>query len=184
MPWPEVVMDSFYKVPMDTTLEYEWYGPYNMLLNLLFPQHLRFEIAPQCAVPTNTRTAVHFTVFYLVKRGGTPIFFLEVKPLTSLEGAPDRNSADGQMRDRFAGLRHRLTIPKLYGISAMGTRLSVYEFNTRDKSLIPEKGEQYDMDSIPDFAPRENWKYDVLEEDGAVKLRAVVKDIKQMCGVE
>ncbi|KAF8517222.1 hypothetical protein JB92DRAFT_2714262, partial [Gautieria morchelliformis] len=121
-------------------------------------------------VPTNTRTAVDFTVFYFVKRRGTPVFFLEVKPLTSPEGAPERNSADGQMCDRFAGLRHCLTIPKLYGISAMGTRLSVYEFNTHDKSLILEKGEQYDMGSIPDFAPRENWKYNVFEEDGAAKL--------------
>ncbi|KAF8531965.1 hypothetical protein JB92DRAFT_3276343, partial [Gautieria morchelliformis] len=143
-----------------------------------------FKIVPQCAVPTNTITAVDFTVFYLVKCGGTPIFFLEVKPLTSLEGAPDRNSADGQMRDCFVGLHHCLTIPKLYSISAMGTRLSIYEFNPHNKSPIPEKGEQYDMDSIPDFAPRENWKYDVLEEDGAAKLQAVVNDIKQMCGVE
>ena len=41
------------------------------------------------------------------------------------------------MRERFKVLFESVRIPRLYGISAMGTKISVYTMDTKNDELFP-----------------------------------------------
>ena len=61
----------------------------------------------------------------------------------------------------------------------MGTKLCFYTGKTCDGQLahrIPS-----DPEFAVDIAPRERWNYDILEEEGVQKLRAIVEEIKGGC---
>ena len=69
-------------------------------------------------------------------------------------------------------------IPKLNGISTLGTRFCVYEYTPLSRSLTPLR-----IDSQPDFvtdvAPKERWNLVFLEPQGEVGLKQVVCHIKR-----
>ena len=63
--------------------------------------------------------------------------------------------------------------------SAMGTRLSIYEYTKATNMLLPP-GTTPDPNVVNDDAPQELWKYDLLEVAGEEKLKALVEEIKAM----
>jgi hypothetical protein len=89
MPWDELTMDSFEAVPLNTSNESEWYGPWNTILGLLFPHHKHFEISAQ-HLAAGRLAATDYITFYIVKFTNsrlsvkTPVFFVEVKPFPNL----------------------------------------------------------------------------------------------------
>lgn len=71
-------------------------------------------------------------------------------------------------------------IPTLYGISAIGTRLSLYTVSKETGYIEPE--------AIPDervrgkdIAPADRWNLDILTPEGEERLREVVANVKTMC---
>ena len=85
------------------------------------------------------------------------------------------------MRKRFASLISKnLAIPKLYGISVMGHRFSVYEYNKDMNTLLPPAIHPHEL-YMTDIAPAERWQYELLENDGEQALREIVAEIKEMC---
>ena len=97
MPWPSYVWDIFNTVDETTTKEWEYYAPYNILLNYLFPATERFYVSPQhqgLVAPGS----IDFSVIYVVHRNQTPIFFLEIKPHSHLNKESTHQAADQQMR--------------------------------------------------------------------------------------
>jgi hypothetical protein len=75
------------------------------------------------------------------------------------------------MRKGFASLISRnLAIPKLYGISAMGLRFSVYEYSKETNILLPPAVHPHEL-YMTDVAPAERWQYELLENAGEQKLR-------------
>ena len=86
--------------------------------------------------------------------------------------------ADPQMRERFRDLVNpSLPVPKLYGISAMGTCFSVYEY-TKDTGRLTPSMIAPDPEIINDVAPQARWDYELLEPAGEVKFRSIVTEIK------
>jgi hypothetical protein len=90
MHWEKLTMDSFEAVPLNTSDELEWYGPWNMILGILFPHHKHFEIAAQ-HLAAGCLTATDYMTFYIIKLTNshlsvkTPVFFIEVKPFPNLD---------------------------------------------------------------------------------------------------
>ena len=68
-------------------------------------------------------------------------------------------------------------MPVLYGISAMGTRLSFYT-KPRDEAILPQQIPA-DTGMMTDTAPLERWDCDILEREGEKELRRVVNEIKR-----
>jgi len=120
----------------------QYYGPYITLLTDLFPHVQHFQVAPQFKGPF-TPGSVDFTVIYIVTKRKVPVFFIEVKPYVHLQSPGKRGDADEQMRRRFRDLVVGSSpIPKLYGVSAMGTCLSIYEYMICWKPLERKSSER------------------------------------------
>ena len=178
MPWPSYVWDIFNTVDETTTKEWEYYAPYNILLNYLFPATERFYVSPQhqgLVVPGS----IDFSVIYVVHRNKTPIFFLEIKPHSHLNKESTRQATDQQMRGRVGPLFDTRTIPKLYGISALGTKLSIYEFMHATDAVTPHNIPE-DPDFVTDVAPKDWWSYELFEEEGEAKVCEIATEMRGM----
>ena len=70
-------------------------------------------------------------------------------------------------------------MPTLHAVRAIGTRLCFYRCDTVEEGriirplMIPLGG--------VDAAPVTRWDYDILDDDGEARLRAVVDEIKRAC---
>jgi hypothetical protein len=180
MTWENTIREQFDLVDCFTTDETEYYGPYNTLLTDIFPHSEHFQIVPQYKGPI-TPGSIDFTTIYIVRKRKCPVFFIEIKPFPHPDDISTREKADQQMRDRFVTIIGRnLVIPKLYGISAMGTRFSVYEYKKETNILLPPTIARDTM-YVTDVAPAERWNYELLEDVGEQKMRELVAEVKVMC---
>jgi hypothetical protein len=143
-------------------------------LSSLFPSTEKYQVAPQLE---SIRGSTYFTVFY-IKKGKFPVFPLEIKTYLAFDQDSSRK-ADDQMRDRFLEFASHLALPKLYGISALGTRFSVYEYHPQTRRLTPRRILPH-PNILNDIAPQERWNYDVMQPEGEAKLKQLVSEIKKM----
>ncbi|KAF7347064.1 RPN6-N domain-containing protein [Mycena venus] len=183
MPLPVYVSERFALFDRTTSDGSEWYGPINTLLGYLFPPE-QYEIAPQYKGPVYPGS-IDFTTFYIVCfiHGNTkhPISFIEIKPAGHIHEKAARATADRQMRERFDRPIEGLVIPKLIGLSAIGSRFAVYEYDKASKELSPPEIVR-DPRIVNDTAPAERWAHDFLDAGvGEVKLLEVVRSIRTMC---
>ncbi|KIJ95071.1 hypothetical protein K443DRAFT_134537 [Laccaria amethystina LaAM-08-1] len=94
---------------------------------------------------------------------------IEVKPPGSFTLDSKRKEADDQMRDHFRTLRN----------SAFGTRLAFYEYVSATAQLTPPVIVPYPA-YLNDVAPAERWTHDLLDANGARRIRKVVQDVLAM----
>jgi len=179
MPWPDAIIEQFELIDCLED-ETEYYGPYNTLLNNLFPYTEHFQVVPQYK-GSITPGSIDFTTTYVVRKQKCPVFFIEMNPFTHLDRLFTREKADAQMRAKFFALIDRnLVIPKLYGVSAIGTRLAIYEYLKESNQLTPPTISR-DPKYMIDVAPADRWTHELLEPAGEAKLKELVASIKAMC---
>ena len=183
MPWSETISKQFQLVDRSTTDESEYYGPYTTLLTDLFPHVDDFQVAPRFSEGPISPSSVDSTIIYVVTKQKVPVFFIEVRPYIHLQNPGQRGDADAQMRRMFRDLVFGvlpLAIPKLYGVSAMGTCLSIYEYTKATRILLPHAITPDPNIIINDVAPQERWNYELLEASGEEKFKAIVAEVKAM----
>jgi hypothetical protein len=164
-------------------LENHWYGAYNTLLQYHFPWEKAFQIMPQQSVPSlisPTPGMINFTTMYVVEMDFHPIFFVEVKVAAAFMKKSWRGGADDQMQSRFRNLQDDVILPKLYGISALGTRFSVYTFDENTREVTPPPLDKVGV-ILYDYAPASRWEYNLMEPAGCAKFAALVETTKKMC---
>lgn len=175
MPWPEFITLQFELVNKFTTEESDYYGPFNSLLNQLFPASEYYQIAPQFK---RVAGSINFTIIHLIARRKVPVLFIELK--THVAYDTDSKAADDQMCDRVLDFTAgSIPIPKLYGLSALGTQFCVYEYTVANRSLTPTRIVPH-PELATDTAPKETWNLDILEPQGEARLKEVVGHIKAM----
>lgn len=179
MTWSDAVIEQFELVNHLTTDESEYYGPFNTLLGEVFPPSQHFQIAPQFKGPI-TPGSVDFTTIYIVRKRKLPVMFIEIKTFINLDDMSTREQADNQMRDHFYRLAGSIKIPILYGISAMGTRFCVYEYNKKTGALSPAAILR-DPTFLLDVAPAVRWAHDLMEPAGEQVFKDIGDRIKLMC---
>jgi len=130
--WPDPVLIQFEAVNPNTTLETEWYVPYNSLLGHIFKVEDGFGVSPQYSL-LESREAIDFTTIYIMERKRQPVFILEIKPHPNLIDISRRTGADMQIRQCFEKLRHVIVIPRLHAMSAMGTTFALYKLDKPSK---------------------------------------------------
>ncbi|RPA96093.1 hypothetical protein L873DRAFT_1616262, partial [Choiromyces venosus 120613-1] len=157
--------------------ESKFYGPYNVLLNYLFPFEEEYVVVPQYKRSAELKS-VDFTTIFLVRHKHHPVFVVVVKSSGSLRHISSRQEADLQMRERLVPLFEDVEIETLYGASAMGTKLCLYTLDMASRWLKP-----YVIDSNPEFltdtAPADRWNVDIMTPEGEERLREVVRHIKE-----
>ncbi len=177
MVWKSYIVKQFDRINHSTTRESDLFGAYNTLLADVFPPKDYYQVAPQFRRNTGS---VNYTISYVVLKGKTPIFFVEIKTFVALNLGSARAAADDQMRAIFLDFSSEpLPQSKLIGISAMGTRFSVYEYTTNDHHLNPPRIIHH-PDIVTDTAPKERWSDDIMEHFGEAKFKALVNEAKEM----
>ena len=102
MPWPEKVLRQFQAIPANPA-ERELQGPYNKLLNTIFPPDSDFTVVPQY-LEHNSPKKSDFVVTFEVSIDNKPVFILELKPPADLALISTRQLADDQVRERLGDL--------------------------------------------------------------------------------
>ena len=181
-PWPEHIHQSFNSAKMQDLHGREesvYYGPFTRLLYTLFSLDGPYEIIPQIKSEAQVSCDSDNNPGLVVVVNKRPVFFMEIIPPAFLASAFKREEADEHIRRRFRDLRQISAIPTLHGISAFGTQLSFYEYDSATSTLQPER--------IPpslvvnaSAPPITRWDCDILKPEGAKRLRDVVKKIKEM----
>ena len=120
---------------------------------------------------------MYFAIYYIPeKRVWEEILvcFVDVRTYLAYYHDSARKREDDYMRDRFLEFSSSgLALPKLYGISALGTLYAVYEYRTHDRALAPMP------EVVNGTAPQEMWDYDLFEPEGEAKFKQLVGEIKE-----
>ncbi|KAI5793827.1 hypothetical protein DFH27DRAFT_145598 [Peziza echinospora] len=180
MPWPEAIIEAFELARPDGEKdESSFYGPYNILLNYLFPFEEKYMVTPQYKRPEQSKS-VEFCTIFIVRHKQHPVFFLEIKASGHIQHVSTRQAADQQMRERFINLFDDVEINVLHGVSAIGSKLCFYTWTKETGRILP-KPILIDTEYTIDTAPANRWDVDVLKREGEERLRQVVANIKTMC---
>ncbi|RPB00819.1 hypothetical protein L873DRAFT_1678987 [Choiromyces venosus 120613-1] len=156
-----------------------YYGPYNGLLNDLFPKQEHYMVVPLYRRPTQL-TSVDFTTIFLVQQQKHPVFFIKIKPAGHINNTAPRALTDKQMRERFEDLGDRVEIPILHGVSAIGTKFCFYKYTKATRALEPGRIPGSSR-MVVDAASINRWNVDILTPQGEQRLREVVGNVKGMC---
>ena len=184
-PWPEYIHQSFNSAIISDPSGRDqsvFYGPFTRLLYSLFSIDGPYEIVPQIkTVALQHGQEVDIITALVVQVNRHPVFFMVANPPAAFPYDSRRGGADNQMRRRFTDLRQILAIPVLHGVSAFGIRLSFYEYDSATYVVQPEQVLQSHPSIFDDVAPITRWDCDVLQQEGANRLRKVVNQVKEMC---
>ena len=123
--WPIGLLTNFsHARAKRTSFENRYYGPYDKLLNYCFGESFTFYIAPQNPLRDDSRDSVIFLVVFDGK--DRPVLLVEVKDDSWAEKAELRYCADDQIRGRCALMLDDCPLPRLWGLSLLGTSARVW----------------------------------------------------------
>ncbi|GLB41647.1 hypothetical protein LshimejAT787_1002470 [Lyophyllum shimeji] len=173
MPWPSHVLNSFSPVleQDETEKESDYYAPYNTLLAYLFPPADHFMVVIAYEDPSEPGT-------FVVRRYGHPVFFIQIQPPGHLNNCAKLVEADREMRKEFKRLSPNLNIPTLHALSAVGTKICLYTYNTESGTITPEAIET-ETGSGEGKGVADRWDADVMEPEGEQRILAAVNDVKK-----
>ena len=182
--WPQGLLNIFDVARnQNTSIESRYYGSYDRLFNYaVIEGSFNFFLAPQTSLDeTSARDAVDFVVFMVVlNQKQKPVLTAEIRDDRWANGPDKRQRADTQMRQRYDQMLLSCPIPRLYGLSLLGTSLRVC---CGDKVT----GKGYTSLCRPPqcgsyFATRllggGEWNLDILSLDGLATMQDIVADIK------
>ncbi|KAF8059570.1 hypothetical protein FPV67DRAFT_787915 [Lyophyllum atratum] len=185
MTWPSFIPTAFNLVPSRGSCgDVKYYGPYNILLTLLFPADEGFIVAPQLQstiydVKDLFTTTIFTTIFFVVYYRSTPVLILTVKASKNIDNDGERERADMHMREAIREFCYP-AIPTLYALSALGTSICVYNFDSESTAIYPVRILRL-QDRYNVTAPKERWDLDVMSSEGEQRLREIATHVKAMC---
>lgn len=148
-----------------------------------------FVLTPFFGPPGGATTAFEMGMYYasaplsfVVEAKNSTVLLVEIKSATGLKDGHQRKEADLQMRKRFHQFWEQVKVPRIYGISAFGRRMSVYwvDMATSEIHSHPIAEEEENPKILVDVAPKRRWDLDVMEEEGFKRFAEIVADIKDM----
>ena len=183
--WPQGLLDIFesYRNKKRSPLEYLYFGPYIKLLNYaIVEDSFTLFVTPQT---TNDETSLDdyvpgpFATFLVVmNKEHKPILFVDIKPDEWADDSYCRRNADIQMRGRFEEIRYICPIPRLYGLSLLGTSLRVYCSDTATNITTPPFVRDLGEDITPSDFLQGQWSLDILSPEGLTKMQEIIGYIK------
>lgn len=161
--WPQYINQAFSGVDPSNPHAQSYYGPYNTLLNHIFPASQGFEVAPQPQPGRDT------TLLFIVKRYNSPVVFLDVRPPVHATVTPTEC-----IQEAIVDMSHALSkVPcRVKGISAFGPKFVIYdyEYDAAANELDARSG----APALIEDGEREE---DVRSEEGARCLKEVARSV-------
>ena len=155
--WPQGLLNIFnVSRNQNVLLKSRYYGPYDRLFNYaVIEGSFTFFLAPQTAPDdTSARDAVDFVVFMVVlNQEQKPVLIADIKDDRWANEPDKRQRADAQMRQLYDQMLRNCPIPRLYGLSLLGTSLRVYCGHKVTGEITPHFVGRPNADRIfpPDF---------------------------------
>lgn len=179
--WPAGLLTIFeHARAKHTAFENRYYGPYDKLLNYCFGNSFKYYVAPQCHPRDDSRDAVDFIVFFVVfNEDDRPVLIVEVKDDSWAQKAELRFRADKQMRYHYSLILDECPLPRLWGLSLLGTSMRIYCGGTQSYEVTPEaipRPGPCTRVLPPTFLAGE-WNLDILSEKGFAEVKEIVVDI-------
>ena len=181
--WPQGLLNIFnVSRNQNVPLESRYYGPYDRLFNYAVVEgSFTFFLAPQTSPDeTSTRDAIDFVIFMVVlNQEQKPVLIADIKDDRWANEPNKRLRADTQMRQRYDQMLPNCPIPRLYGLSLLGTSLRVYCGDKVTGEITPHFVGRPNVDRIlpPDFLDGQ-WDLDILSLDGLKKMQEIIAYIK------
>lgn len=176
--WPAGLITIFnHARAKRTTFEHRYYGPYDKLLKYCFGESFTFYVAPQNPPRDDSCDAID--VFLVVfDSNDRPVLIAEVKDDSWIDKAELRYRADDQMRSRYALLLDECPLPRLWGLSLLGTSARVYcgdttSFNVQPPAIV----RSHESRILPKTFLAGEWAIEILTKEGFAKMKEIVTDI-------
>jgi hypothetical protein len=181
--WPQGLLNIFSVSRFqNTAVESCYYGPYDRLLNYAVTEgSFTFFLAPRTAPDeTSPRDAVDFVIFMVVlNQDQKPVLIVDIKDDRWANKPDKRQRADAQMRRRYDQRLPNCSIPRLYGLSLLGTSLRVYCGDKVTGEVTPHfVGRPNANRTLPPDFLEGQWNSDILSLDGLKKMQETVAYIK------
>ncbi|KAF8578499.1 hypothetical protein K439DRAFT_1621295 [Ramaria rubella] len=180
---PPAADEEFNPLAFDSKVS--WYVPWTILLNELFPQHKGYVVVSNydgIKEKIGRQHAIDLTDPFVVQATQYPIFFPELKPPSHLKNDSTCQLADTQMCQCFTLMKsvyssfHQRGIknlPTIHGISAMATRISVFQYDVASETLLPRQLYHINTHLVGNTAPLSQWLVDVLTDEGEGIMRKI-----------
>ena len=178
--WPVGLLNIFeHDRANRLTFEDRYRGPYDKLLNYCFGNDFTFCVGlyPQPEESREDDPLVIFVVFHTPS--DSPVLFLEAKDDSWAQKAALRFRADCHMRDRYNFMLSECSLPRLWGISVLGTSMRAYCGDTKEFHVCPEYT-QHPRDwshVLPSACLKREWETDILSQEGLDKMKEIVADV-------
>ncbi|KAF8480453.1 hypothetical protein DFH94DRAFT_477896 [Russula ochroleuca] len=182
--WPQGLLDIFenHRNQKYKPLEYLYFGPHIKLLNYaIVDDSFTFFITPQVTYDESAGDYIPgpFATFLAVmNQEHKPVLFVEIKGDGWVNSAYCRQNADTQMRRRFNELLFQCPIPRLYGLSLLGTSLRIYCTDQATRLITPHFVRNPGVDTLPSNFLQGQWDLDILSPDGLMKMQEIIGYIK------
>lgn len=178
-PWAQEIMACFRGAKPDLESDFTP-AAYNKLLNTLFPVNTPYTVFPQVhhhSELSSTSPRTTFTIYYQ----HTPVFILDLFSYGSLTRLSARQAAESHIRMHMRDLLPYCPLPMLNAVSVFGTRMAFYSV-TPESGIMSARIQSQDADKTGhEHTPADIWDCDVLEDDGAIRLKEVVNKIRNQC---
>ncbi|KAK2462527.1 hypothetical protein APHAL10511_005497 [Amanita phalloides] len=181
--WPPGLINIFnVSRNQNAPLESRYYGPYDRLFNYaVIEGSFTFFLAPQTSPDQNSaRGAAGSVVFMVVlNQEQKPVLIAEIKDDKWANEPYMRQRADTLMRQRYDQILCHSPIPRLYGLSLLGTSLRVYCGDKATGVITPPFVGGPDAGRILPLNFLEGqWDLDILSLDGFNRIQEIVAYIK------
>ena len=177
--WPAGLLGLFERSARHPTFEDRYYAAYNKLLHYCFGFNV-------CVAPGNpysdrrlsTHPILFFVVYDLVY--DKPVLLVEIKDDDCAGVGALRRRADEQMRELYDELLPKCQLPRLWGLSLLGTSLRVYCGDTALHTVDPPLVISSKLDRIlnPSSFLADQWDLDILSQEGFEKMKTVIGDVR------
>lgn len=163
-PWPAHVQQAF-EHPDAATDAAGYYGPYNVLLNHLFPASQGYQVAPMPQSDTGSTPSLLFAV----KKHHIAVLFVDV---CAPDAAPSTPAP--RVQEAVGAMAHALCKNpyKVTGVSTFGPRYVVYEYeyDAAANELDARAG-------VPALIEQGERERDVRTEDGAERWKELARSV-------
>jgi hypothetical protein len=179
--WPAYLLEIFEEYYSEPWPQERYSTPYNMLLAYCVagPDPVRFMFGPP--VQPRAFKALDSDDFILsltvrdIRIPPPPVLIVDIRDESRAHSARSRLEVDHHMRQLVESVHAKCPLPRLYGLSFLGTSLRVYVHDAITGETKPTKGPITGCD--PHDSLEGGWDIDILSQKGFDVMKEIVGEI-------